>query len=368
MAVTVVIIVVLVGGYVGLTVINGNQPAATPTPSATPQVTQIPQTSPTASPSPELTTQEQARDAAIAYIIVNHPETTELMENLSWIGGRATPDGLVGYETYVYNSANWTVAVGYPITFFPQYEIAANYSAGEVTVAWAGTYTSGAITETSYNSSNQIWLTEKQLRDAAMTFIQVNHNETVVLITNLSWAGGNITPDGLVGYVTYVYNSANWTVTLGHPVIPYQFYTITANYSGNDVVVAWEGTYVNGTLTETSYSQNSLIVLIQQEQIRDAVISYIRTQHSQTAPYMQDFMWSGGMMPQGMMLGSSAYSYQSNGWNMTMRHPVVPNPIYTITANYTSPISEVTPKRNMIMWSGTWQNGTITETGYTFTP
>jgi hypothetical protein len=105
-----------------------------------------------------------------------------------------------------------------------------------------------------------------------------------------------------------------------------------------------------------------------QEQIRDAVISYIRIQHNQTAPYMQGFMWNGGMMSPGMMVGASTYSYQSNGWNVTMQYPITLNPIYTITANYTSPVSEVFPARNMIMWSGTWQNGTISETGYSFTP
>jgi outer membrane protein assembly factor BamA len=83
---------------------------------------------------------------------------------------------------------------------------------------------------------------------------------------------------------------------------------------------------------------------------------------------MQNFMWTGGMMSSGMMVGSSTYSYQSNGGNVTMQYPITLNPRYTITANYTSLVSEVFPPRNMIMWSGTWQNGTIAETGYSFTP
>jgi hypothetical protein len=105
-----------------------------------------------------------------------------------------------------------------------------------------------------------------------------------------------------------------------------------------------------------------------QEQIRDSVISYIGATHNETMPYMQGFMWTGGMMSTGMMVGSSTYSYQSNGWNVTMQYPVTLNPTYIITANYTSLVSQVFPPRNMIMWSGTWQNGTITETGYSFTP
>ena len=119
---------------------------------------------------------------------------------------------------------------------------------------------------------------------------------------------------------------------------------------------------------QASPTASSSPQLTTQEQIRDSVINYIRTQHSQAAPYMVGFMWTGGMMPTSMMVGSSTYSYQSNGWNVTMQCPVTLNPRYTITANYTSLISEVFPPRNMIMWSGTWQNGTIAETGYSFTP
>jgi hypothetical protein len=53
---------------------------------------------------PELSTQEQVRDDAMAYIKGNHPETAPFMEDLAWIGGRVTPTGLVGAETYTYLS------------------------------------------------------------------------------------------------------------------------------------------------------------------------------------------------------------------------------------------------------------------------
>jgi hypothetical protein len=119
---------------------------------------------------------------------------------------------------------------------------------------------------------------------------------------------------------------------------------------------------------QTSPTTSPISEPASEEKIRDAVINYIRTRHSQAAPYMQEFMWTGGMMPQGMMVGSSTYSYQSNGWNVTMQYPITLNPIYTIAVNYTSPISEMFPPQNMITWSGTWQNGTITETNYSFTP
>jgi outer membrane protein assembly factor BamA len=62
------------------------------------------------------------------------------------------------------------------------------------------------------------------------------------------------------------------------------------------------------------------------------------------------------------------YSYERNGWNVTMRFPITLNPKYAITANYTLLISEVFPTQNVIMWSGTWQNGTISEMSFRFTP
>jgi hypothetical protein len=35
---------------------------------------------------------------------------------LNWTGGRATPEGILGYETYVYSAGNVNVTIGYPVT------------------------------------------------------------------------------------------------------------------------------------------------------------------------------------------------------------------------------------------------------------
>jgi hypothetical protein len=99
-----------------------------------------------------------------------------------------------------------------------------------------------------------------------------------------------------------------------------------------------------------------------QEQVRDAVMSYIETNHPETAQYMQSLNWSGGNTTPVGIVGGGTYSYISDGWNVTMQFPVVPNTIYRITANYT------TPTQTIVAWQGTWQNGTITETSYKFTP
>ncbi len=98
------------------------------------------------------------------------------------------------------------------------------------------------------------------------------------------------------------------------------------------------------------------------EQIRNQIIDNIKTNHPETAPTMSNLNWAGGRQDTGLV-GAETYVYNStNGWTVTIQYPVVPNPIYTITATYAS--------GNMAVdWQGTIEsNGIITETTYTYTP
>jgi hypothetical protein len=227
---------------------------------------------------------------------------------------------------------------------------------------------SSSVEVSSSPSSSPVPLTQEQIRDAAMNYIKAYHSETLEFMTNLSWVGGRATPEGIVGAETYVYTCSNWTVTSQYPVVLDPIYTITANYSATDILISWEGTCENRTMRETNYTFSDTRGFSTQERVREAVMDYIKTNHVETAPYMQTLMWTGARMPQGMILGSETYTYESYGWNVTMRYPVYPNPIYTITVSYISLISQITPQKDIIAWQGTWQNGTITETNYTFTP
>ena len=93
-------------------------------------------------------------------------------------------------------------------------------------------------------------------------------------------------------------------------------------------------------------------------------MAYLKIYHNETTPYMNDMSWTGGRMDMGMMVGSDKYNYQTNGWNVTMQNPVVPNPIYTITAEYTP----ANMHSAMMTWEGTLQNGTITQSSYKYNP
>ena len=106
-----------------------------------------------------------------------------------------------------------------------------------------------------------------------------------------------------------------------------------------------------------------------QEQVRDAVMNFIEVNHNETVPHMPDLPWTGGYLeitPQ--VVGSSTYSYESYGWTVTMTYPIVPNPRYSITVTYVSLISEMFPPKNIVAWNGTWQDGAISQTSYSFIP
>jgi hypothetical protein len=99
------------------------------------------------------------------------------------------------------------------------------------------------------------------------------------------------------------------------------------------------------------------------ETVRNSVLYFISTNHSDAASYITDnISWSGGRQETGLV-GSETYSYAGNNWNVTIQYPVVPNPIYTVNATYTSPTSHL-----IITWQGTYENGTVTESSFTFTP
>jgi|WetSurMetagenome_2_1015567.scaffolds.fasta_scaffold135509_1 hypothetical protein len=99
------------------------------------------------------------------------------------------------------------------------------------------------------------------------------------------------------------------------------------------------------------------------ETVRNYVMYFISTNHSQAATYITDNInWTGGLQPTSLV-GYSTYSYAGNGWNVTIGYPVVPNPIYDVNATYTSPTTHL-----IINWQGTYENGAVTEIKYTYTP
>ena len=112
-------------------------------------------------------------------------------------------------------------------------------------------------------------------------------------------------------------------------------------------------------------SSNAAPELSVQEQVRDDAMTFIKTSHPQTAQFMNNLAWTGGRTtPQGI-LGAEIYTYLSQGWNVTIHYPVVANPTYAITVDYSVTPTEDISLQYRVMWEGTWENGNITETNYT---
>jgi len=103
--------------------------------------------------------------------------------------------------------------------------------------------------------------------------------------------------------------------------------------------------------------------LTTQEKIRDSVMSFIKSNHPETAQFMKDLVWTGGRATPPNIVGAETYMYYSQVWNVTINYPVVPNAIYNIVADY-SALSIGIPYR--IIWKGNWQNEVINETSYIF--
>ncbi len=203
---------------------------------------------------------DQIRDRALAYIVANHTETAQLMQNLSWSGGQQA-SGLLGSETYQYKNGNWSVTIQYPVTLNPIYTITANCSSVNTNVNWVGTWQNGILKETSVtiNVPSVVLSTQEQVREVAMAYIKGYHNQTGSLMQDLSWTGGRLTSQSSVGAETYSYQSSGWNVTIQYPVVPKPTYTITATCMlptqaiSSPYAVSWQGTLQNGVVVETNF-------------------------------------------------------------------------------------------------------------------
>lgn len=262
--VTILSILIIVGGYVSWTIVKPNTPSA-----SNPIATKNPGNgstnttdnsstiiSPTNNPSenvlPDESTINQIRDTAMIYIQANHPESAPAMPSTSWTGGTQST-GINGYETYTYTSSGWNVTIQFPDEPNPNFSITANYNSG--TIYWVGSSANGIIAETSYSSSASTLLSaQNQVRDAIMAYIGTKHPETATLMTSLQWTG-QTDNTGSIGTINYDYSSGGWTIVLQTSITSPSYYIVTANYVGENYV-SWQGTDQNATIKETSFSSS----------------------------------------------------------------------------------------------------------------
>jgi hypothetical protein len=70
-------------------------------------------TAPSGQESEQMPDAAGARDVALLYIAEKYSDQAP-PPDLAWGGGRATPEGLVGSETYEYMAGDWEVTITYP--------------------------------------------------------------------------------------------------------------------------------------------------------------------------------------------------------------------------------------------------------------
>jgi len=92
-------------------------------------------------------------------------------------------------------------------------------------------------------------------------------------------------------------------------------------------------------------------------------MNLIKSNYNETSQFMKDLIWTGGKVNPQNLVGTETFMYYSQGWNVTISYPVVPNALYNIMADYSAPSIGI-PYR--IIWKGTWQNEVIIETSYVF--
>ena len=119
------------------------------------------------------------------------------------------------------------------------------------------TDTSPGSSDNPTNSSNSesSALPEEQVKDAAMTYIKTAHAKTAPLMTDLSWTGGRLETED-PNTETYIYYAANWEVTIEWPLVSNPTYTVSASYRSEETQIVWQGTFQNGNIKETSYTDS----------------------------------------------------------------------------------------------------------------
>lgn len=138
---------------------------------------------------------------------------------------------------------------------------------------------------------------------------------------------------------------------------------LSSNYPAESNFNVDLSTTTGGVNIVARYQPSGVPPFTRQEEIRDAVMEYIKTNHPETAQFMQSLSWTGGKVDRDVMIGAETYSWISGGWNVTLTYPIVPNPVYSVNADYKQQGLGI-PYR--VIWAGTWHNDKITETTYEF--
>jgi hypothetical protein len=130
--------------------------------------------------------------------------------------------------------------------------------------------------------------------------------------------------------------------------------------SGNPSGPSWFGnpqtTEPSGNSSETP--GESLVTV--DEEARDAAVAFMKSTHPGIAQYLSDLSWNGGWIDSEEE-NTEAYVYYAQEWTFTVKWQSVSNPVYKISAQYAS-------ETTTIVWEGSYQNGVVKETSFSYAP
>lgn len=93
----------------------------------------------------------------------------------------------------------------------------------------------------------------ENVRDAAMAYIKTAYPKTAQYISNFTWSGGRSEAESSENE-TYLYYASNWVVKVQWAPVSNPTVRLSISYSSEATMIAWEGTYLNGAIKQTSYS------------------------------------------------------------------------------------------------------------------
>jgi hypothetical protein len=105
---------------------------------------------------------------------------------------------------------------------------------------------------------------------------------------------------------------------------------------------------------QTSHQQdhrNQMPELTILGQTRDEATAYLQINHPETIQFVGNLNWTGGREDNGL-LDAETYTYQAQGWNVTVLFSVVASPIYNLIVDYSTASDEASIPYGVV-WEGT---------------
>jgi hypothetical protein len=229
------------------------EPEATPTESAVPPAATVtqPSTEPTSAPTAGEAEAPAAvlaaRDAVLAHLSERYGQDAP-GSGLDWMEERATPEGLVGAETFRYTADDWTITVAYLVVAPEQVVYEVMVSNPSTAFAWQGEVNAtGDVTEFAIAADSVL-----VARDAALAYVRERYVDSAPA-ADLTWTRERTTAEGIVGAETYEYRSGFWAVNISYPVVAPELVTYRIVISNESSGFQWQGEVdAQGTVTEVA--------------------------------------------------------------------------------------------------------------------